>query len=115
MLPEQLRQPLATRLDDMQGDFHIATVRSFMRRVNLIVERTAEFRVARSSRAMVLASPQDELSFRNTTELAHVFGSDTAGRFAKAGRLRQRSGQACYLDSIARLLEIVPDAGPPVA
>ena len=54
------------------------------------------FRVARSSRALVLASRQDELPSRIFPEIVHEISPDAAGKFAKAGRLRQRSGRACY-------------------
>ena len=55
-----------------------------------------EFRVARSSRALVFASRGDGLASRVAREKVDEFRDDTAGKFVLAGRRNQRSGRACY-------------------
>ena len=54
-------------------------------------------RGARASRVLVSASRRNELSKRSADTLRIAFSKILAlGKSAKAGRLRQRSGRACY-------------------
>ena len=60
------------------------------------------------SRALVLASRQNELSSRAPTNDANDFPRSPFSMSAKAGRLRQHSGRVCYPKPLRLRLELYP-------